>query len=139
MRCHIFRHHGTGTDDRALTNRNTTKNDGAGTNRGAPAYSRRNNLPVAYRLELSSGCSGPWKTIVYETHVMANEALVLDRHALTNERMRADLAASTDVRVLLNLDKTSNSSVIADGTTVEIDEMKNLNVSPHAHIGSNPL
>jgi hypothetical protein len=78
--------------------------------------------PISFGLELPVDLDRTGVLVVDEHHAVAHEAPVTDVHSPTNEGVAADLALLANGGPALHLNEGSELSVIADTTTVEIDE-----------------
>jgi len=68
---------------------------------------------------------------------MSNESLVLDRHPLADKGVAGDLDAASDLRPFLNLDKRPDPGVIADFSSIQVDEVPDDHIFAQLHIGGN--
>jgi hypothetical protein len=94
---------------------------------------------ILFRLQLAANVGRPRVTIVDETHVMPDEAVVLDRHPFADEQVRSDLAAGPHLGALQNLDEGPDLASVADGAAVEVDEVANDDISTDANVRRDPL
>jgi hypothetical protein len=70
---------------------------------------------------------------------MPDEHVVLDEDALTNECVTGYLAAFSNDRVFLDLDERPNLGLVADLTTIKIDELGQSNIAANADILSDAV
>ena len=88
-------------------------------------------------MQLPGQVDGFRVTVVNEADMVANETLVLNRHAFANEGMAGYLTILSDHRILLDFDKRTDFSVIANRAAIEIDEPGELNVFAETDVWSN--
>ena len=81
-----------------------------------------------FQLAVAVGCA--WITIVDESDAVPDKDVVFQGHAFTNKRVTRNLAARADSGVLLDLDKRSNLGLVANLTTIEVDETKDAHIAP---------
>jgi len=117
-----------------LPNADVGENRGSGANRCSLLDYGLLDLPVGFGLQIPVGGSGPRIAVVDEHNAVADEDVILDRDAFADESVARDLAAFTDSCILLDLDKRANLRFIADLTTVQVDELGELDVSPKLHV-----
>src|SRR4029453_8331651 len=79
-------------------------------------------LPVGFALQRAVPVGRARVAIVREHHAVAHENLIVDDHSLADEGVRRYLAAGPDDRFLLDLDERADLRLVADCTSVEIDE-----------------
>src|ERR1035437_4795209 len=124
VRRHVLGHHTSRTYNCIFAHRNLGEYGRAGTDRGSLLDDCPLHGPVALGLERPLSARGTGIRVVDEHHAMTDENAVFDGHAFANERVAGDLAALSYFRVLLNLDKRADFRIIADFTTVQINESR---------------
>jgi hypothetical protein len=117
---YVAYHQRSRTDQGARADFYTAHYDRATSNRRASSYYGPLHLPVALSLRLPTGDRRAWITIVNEDHPMTNEHLVLYCYPGADERVTRDLATVANGCVALNLDESTQASVISHDAAVEI-------------------
>ena len=70
---------------------------------------------------------------------MSDEDAFLDRYALTNECVAGNLAVVPHFRVFLNLHESADLRFVADFTTVQVDELRQLDILAELYVGRDAL
>src|SRR5262245_11072695 len=100
-------------------------------------HQRLFGFPICVSLQLTAGTGRSWIRVIDEHDTMTNEDLILDRHTFADEGMTRNLAAAADNGVLLNFNEGTNLGVIADFTSVQVDEVRELDAFSELDVGSN--
>src|SRR6516225_2304596 len=133
---HIVGNDAPGAHDGVLADDQVRKNGGPGPD-GSPALDHRGfHPPVLLGLQLSPRSRCPRVGVVNEGYSVTDEDVVLDGHALANEGVTRDLAAMPDGGVFLDFDKRTNLCLIANLTSIQVDESGQLDISSEFYIGS---
>ena len=119
-----------GSNHRALSYEDTAHDDGTASDRRSSFDDRRFQAPFAVCNWEAAAPGGTRATIVDEDNAVTYEDIVFDLDARTYEAVAGDLAAPADSRAPLNFNKGSNACVVADLTSVEIDERAQAHSSP---------
>ena len=67
---------------------------------------------------------------------MTHEDVIFDGYPFADERMTRHLDVLADMRVLLNLDERSDAAVVANATTVQINEAVDADIFAEMNIRS---
>src|SRR5216683_5074338 len=118
----VLRHHASRPDYRVFANRHIAQNRGPRTDRGAFANSGFLNLAIGFRLQSDAGNGCPRVNVIDKRHAVSDKHVVLNFHALTDESVAGDFAAAADTRVFLDFDERPDLGVVANLTSVKIDE-----------------
>ena len=94
------------------------------------------DFPVGLGLQATGGRSGSRVRIIDKCDAMPDEHVVFDRDTLADEGMTGYLAAFPDNRVLLDFNERAYLRLVADFTTIEIDELGEFHISPQLYRGS---
>src|SRR5207253_3675520 len=133
-KCSIGRHvpgyNTTRTDDCVFADGDSAKQSYAGADRGAAFDKGYFATPVIFALQLAVAVGCAWITIVDESDAVPDKDVVFQGHALTNKCVTRNFAARPDSGVLLDLDKRSNLGLVANLTTIEVDETKDAHIAP---------
>src|SRR2546425_4860119 len=133
---HVPRHDAAGPDQRVLTDRYVRQNGCTRADGSALLHQRGLDFPVLLALQLPVWGGGAWVGVVDERHPVAYEDVVLDGHPFADERVAGNLAVLADPDVLLDLDKGTDLGVVADFTSVEIDELRQDDAAAQLDVGS---
>jgi hypothetical protein len=63
-----------------------------------------------------------------------DEDLVFNRDAFTNEGAARYFTVASDPRALLNLDERADAGVVADLTTIQVDEVVDGDIAPRFNV-----
>lgn len=136
-RSDVAGHDRPGTDQGAGTDRHTTQYHRAAADRGPTADTRGDHAPVLLGLKSAPG-GGPRVQVVDEHHAMPHEDLVFNRYTFTNERVTLNLAVGANRDVFLNLDERADARIVADFTTIEVNERVQGDVFPQPDVRGDP-
>jgi len=129
-----MRHQRPRSDHCPFPDFHSAHDDRTATERGAAANDSFLDPPIAFGLRLPVGIGRPWSAVVNKDNAMPNEDFIFNRDAIADEAVAGDLAASADARAALNLDKRSDTAVIANFASVHIHERTHPHACAQAHI-----
>jgi hypothetical protein len=136
---YIFRNDTTGANDCIFTDRNATKQCGTRTDGSTSFNQRRNALPISFRLQFSLLIGRAGETVIGKHDPMTYKDLVFQGHPFTDEGVTGDFTTVPDFCPFLNLDKGANLDIVADFTSVQIDEILQPDISAQFDVGGYPL
>jgi len=138
-RGHIFRNDAARANHGVFANRNAAEQCGTGTDGSASFNQRRNALPIGIRLQFALLIGGAGETVIGKHDPMTYKNLVFQSHALANEGMTGDFTTVPNLRPFLDLDKGADLDVVADFTSVKINETIKADIPAQFDVGGYPL
>src|SRR6059058_178486 len=127
---HIPGYDTTRTDDCVFADGDPAKQSYTRSDRGAALDQGYFATPIVFSLQLAVAVGCARIAIVDERDAVPDEDVVFQGHAFTNKRVTRNLTARADSGVFLDLDKRSNLGLVANLTTIEVDETKDAHVCP---------
>ena len=85
-------------------------------------------FPVRLGLELPVPIGRPRVAVINKGHAVPNENAIFQSDAFTDEGMAGNLATGADFSPFLNFNECSDFGLVADLTSVEVNEPANANV-----------
>src|SRR6059058_1933902 len=127
---HVPGYDTTRTDNCVFADGDSAKQSYTGPDRGAAFDQGYFAAPIVFSLQLSVAVGCARMAIVDERDTVTDKDVVFQGNAFTDECVTRNLAARADSGVFLDLDKRSNLGLVANLTTIEVDETKNAHVAP---------
>jgi hypothetical protein len=124
-----MRHNCAGTHDGPLADGDATQYGCARPDGSTATDAGGDNLPVGFRLQFARLRGSAGISVVNEANVVTDETLVLDDDSFANKGVRADFASRSDNGVLLNLDERCNPRFVANGTSIQVHQLRVGNAS----------